>query len=79
MPAQPSLKQIIERYQKLDSALIYDTLDAMGLPQQQLDLAIAPLDVNMVVAGPAFTSKWVVSEETKKVASPRLEDRKSVV
>jgi regulator of RNase E activity RraA len=29
----------------------------------------------MVVAGPAFTSKSVVSEETKKVSSPRLEIR----
>lgn len=75
MPAQPPPQQIVARYQKLDSALIYDTLDAMGLPQQQLDLAIAPLDVNMVVAGPAFTSKWVVSEETKRVTSPRLEVR----
>jgi regulator of RNase E activity RraA len=75
MSAQPSLQEIIVRYHKLDSALIYDTLDAMGLPQQQLDLAIAPLEVNMVVAGPAFTSKWVVSEEARKVASPRLEIR----
>jgi len=73
MTAQPSLQDIVERYRKLDSALIYDTLDAMGLPAQQLDLEIKPLDINMVVAGPAFTSKWVVSEETKKVASPRLE------
>ena len=75
MPAQPPLQQVVERYRKLESALIYDTLDAMGLPQQQLDIAIAPLHVDMVVAGPPFTSKWVVSEKTKKVASPRLEVR----
>ena len=73
MTAQPPLSEIVARYKKLDSALIYDTLDAMGLPQQQLDLAIAPLHIDMVLAGPAFTSKWVVSEETKKVGSPRLE------
>ena len=73
MPKQPALQKIVERYRKLDSALIYDTLDAMGLPAQQLDLAIAPLDVNMVVAGPAFTSKWAVSEENKRVATPRME------
>jgi 4-hydroxy-4-methyl-2-oxoglutarate aldolase len=70
---QPSLQEILGRYKKLDSALIYDTLDAMGMPQQQLALAIAPLHIDMVVAGPAFTSKWTVSEETKKVGSPRLE------
>jgi regulator of RNase E activity RraA len=75
MPAAPPLQQVVERYKKLDSALIYDTLDAMGLPQQQLDIAISPLHVDMVVAGPAFTSKWVVSEETTKVTSPRLEVR----
>ncbi|HSB70389.1 MAG TPA: hypothetical protein VLT62_13740 [Candidatus Methylomirabilis sp.] len=75
MSAQASSSEIVERYKKLDSALIYDTLDAMGLPQQQLDLAIAPLHMDMVVAGPAFTSKWAVSEETKKVATARLEIR----
>lgn len=75
MTAQPSLQEIVERYRKLDSALIYDTLNAMGLSAQQLDLAIKPLDINMVVAGPAFTSKSVVSEEAKKVSSPRLEIR----
>lgn len=75
MTTGPSLQEIVERYCKLDSALIYDTLDAMGLSAQQLDLAIRPLDVNMVVAGPAFTSKWAVSEETKKVSSARLEVR----
>jgi 4-hydroxy-4-methyl-2-oxoglutarate aldolase len=73
MPEQPALRKIVERYRKLDSALIYDTLDAMGLPAQQLDLAITPLEVNMVVAGPAFTSKWAVSEENKRVATPRME------
>ena len=75
MTTPPPLQEIIERYRKLDSALLYDTLDAMGLPAQQLDLAIRPLDIHMVVAGPAFTSKWVVSEEPKKIASPRLEVR----
>ena len=75
MTAQPSPQEIVERYRKLDSALIYDTLDAMGLSAQQLDLSIKPLDINMVVAGPAFTSKSAVSEETKKVSSPRLEIR----
>ena len=73
MTAQASLSEIVERYSKLDSALIYDTLDAIGLPQQQLDLAIAPLHIDMVVAGPAFTSKWAVSEETKKVTTSRLD------
>ncbi|MFB3816920.1 MAG: RraA family protein [Candidatus Methylomirabilales bacterium] len=73
--AQPTLPEVIQRYKKLDSALIFDTLDAMGLPQQQLDLAIQPLTLDMVIAGPAFTSKWAVSEDPKKVGSDRLEIR----
>src|SRR5438128_9256522 len=40
-----SLQQTIERYRKLDSAPVYDTLDAMGLPNKQLTLNIQPLDL----------------------------------
>jgi hypothetical protein len=40
MSTAPSLPEIIQRYGKLDSALIYDTLDAMGLPAQQLEIGI---------------------------------------
>jgi 4-hydroxy-4-methyl-2-oxoglutarate aldolase len=69
----PTMQEIVKRYQKLESALIYDTLDTMGLPNQQLSLDIQPLDVNMVVAGPAFTSKYAVSEATSKVVTTRME------
>ena len=68
----PSTKEMIERYLKLDSALIYDTLNAMGLPDQQLSLDIQPLDIDMVVAGPAFTTQSAVSEAADKVESDRL-------
>jgi regulator of RNase E activity RraA len=67
------MQEIIERYSKLESALIYDTLDTMGLPNQQLSLAIQPLDVNMVVAGPAFTVKFAVSEARSKVRTDRVD------
>jgi regulator of RNase E activity RraA len=69
----PDMQEIIERYRKLESALIYDTLDTMGLPNQQLSLAIQPLDIDMVVAGPAFTSKLAVSEARSKVRTDRVE------
>ena len=59
---QPMATDVIDRYRRLESALIYDVLDSISLPHQQLSLAIQPLDVNMVVAGPAFTSKSVVSD-----------------
>lgn len=67
------LGDIIERYRQLESALIYDTLDAMGLPNQQLSLEIQPVDINMVLAGPAFTSKATVSEAGSKVQTDRLD------
>src|SRR5262245_37742082 len=35
-------------------------MDTMGLPNQQLSLAIQPLDVSMIVCGPAFTWKFAV-------------------
>jgi regulator of RNase E activity RraA len=44
-----------ERFKRLYTALVYDILDEAGFPNQCLDLAIRPLDRNMVVAGPAFT------------------------
>jgi 4-hydroxy-4-methyl-2-oxoglutarate aldolase len=67
------MQETIDRYRKLDSDLIYDTLNAMGLPNQQLSLAIQPLEVNMVVAGPAFTCKYAVSEARSKVTTARVE------
>src|ERR1051326_8540278 len=60
--------EILGRYRRLESALIYDVLDSMGLPHQQLSLSIQPLDIDMVVAGPAFTSKATVSEAAARVA-----------
>ena len=54
------LDELIERYRALETALVYDVLDTMGLPGQQLALAIQPLDAGMVLAGTAFTSKAAV-------------------
>lgn len=70
--SESSMQEIIERYSKLESALIYDTLDNMGLSHQQLSLEIQPLDIDMVIAGPAFTSKSAVSEALDKVQTDRV-------
>lgn len=43
------------RLRKLYAAVVYDVMDEMGLPNQCLDLGIAPLDRTMQVAGPAYT------------------------
>ena len=69
----PNLPDVIERYRKLESALIYDCLDSMGLPHQQLSLEIQPLDPDMVLAGEAFTTKMAVSEAGSKVQTERLQ------
>ena len=47
--------QTVKRLKALYSAVVYDIMDEMGLPHQCLDLAIAPLDRSMQVAGPAYT------------------------
>ncbi len=67
-----NLEKIIGRYRKLETALVYDTLDTMGLPHQQLSLSIQPLDVRMVVAGPAYTAKYAVTAGSPKVKTDWL-------
>ena len=47
--------EIAERYKRLYSALIYDTLEEFGYPDQALAQTLNPLEPSMKVAGPAFT------------------------
>jgi 4-hydroxy-4-methyl-2-oxoglutarate aldolase len=49
------MSDIAKRLKALYTAVVYDIMDEMGLPHQCLDLAIAPLDRSMQVAGPAYT------------------------
>ena len=46
---------LIARYEKLSTPMIYDILDRMGLQNQALCAEIKPLSPTMKVAGPAFT------------------------
>jgi regulator of RNase E activity RraA len=46
---------VATRLTSLYTAVVYDIMDEMGLPNQCLDLGIAPLDRSMQVAGPAYT------------------------
>jgi 4-hydroxy-4-methyl-2-oxoglutarate aldolase len=50
-----SLNELIERYEKLSSPVVYDILDQMGYPNQALSSEIRALDSAMLVAGPAYT------------------------
>ncbi|MBN1672074.1 MAG: hypothetical protein JXR37_13630 [Kiritimatiellae bacterium] len=47
--------ELIGRYERLSSAVVYDILDKMGYSNQALSSAIVPLATDMAVAGPAFT------------------------
>lgn len=49
------VNELVERYKRLSSPVVYDILDTMGYPNQALSADIRTLDPQMVVAGPAFT------------------------
>ena len=53
--AEKRLADTAVRLKQLYTAAVYDIMDAMGLPNQCLDLGIKPLDRGMRIAGPAFT------------------------
>ncbi|MCI2415977.1 hypothetical protein MOQ72_00945 [Saccharopolyspora sp. K220] len=54
-PDADGIARSAKRLKGLYSAVVYDIMDELGLPNQCLDLAIAPLDRSMQVAGPAYT------------------------
>ncbi len=47
--------EMSERFNKIATATVYDTMDRMGMPNQVLDLDIHPIRDDMHIAGPAFT------------------------
>lgn len=47
--------ELAERFKQLYSALVYDTLEELGHPDQAISSAIKPIEPAMKVAGPAFT------------------------
>lgn len=53
--SQLDVQQVREVMLQVKTADLYDVLDAMGYPDQCLDLEIRPLRDDMRVAGPAFT------------------------
>jgi len=52
-----AIESTAERWKRIPSATIFDTLDRMGNPNTVLSLGIKPLRNDMRVAGPAFTVK----------------------
>lgn len=62
----PNWPEIAERYKKLYSALVYDTLEEFGYPDQALSQGIKPLERAMKIAGPAFTVRGSNSPSREK-------------
>lgn len=63
------MEEVCQRYRRLYAALVYDVLEHLGYPSQALSHQLAPLDRDMILAGPAFTVKGTMSceknEETR--------------
>ncbi len=53
----PEMEQICIRYRKLYAGLVFDVLENMGHPNQVVSHDLAPLTLDMKLAGPAFTIK----------------------
>lgn len=51
------MEEMINRYKKLSTPVVYDILDKMGYPNQALSADLHPLDAKMMMAGPAYTIK----------------------
>lgn len=52
---EATIADMAARFKQIPSSTIYDTLDAMGYPNQCLALEIRPLHADMRIAGVAFT------------------------
>ncbi|MCG8604732.1 RraA family protein [bacterium] len=58
--------EIAKRFNPLYSALIYDTLEEFGYPDQAISSSIKPIEKSMKVAGPAFTVRGSNSPKREK-------------
>ena len=53
-----------ERFLKLYTALIYDSMEAYGMPGRSMESGVYPLTADMKVAGPAFTVRRQTTPNT---------------
>jgi len=75
MSTEINWPEIATRYKKLYSALLYDTLEEFGYPDQALAPELRPIEMNMKVAGPAFTVRGsnCPSKEKKEIGLEMIE------
>ena len=70
------MKEICERYRKLYTPAVSDTLDSLGYWHQSMSFGLNPLKPHHKIAGPAFTMQGVSSSEmdkTKRLAVQALD------
>ncbi|MBS7695965.1 MULTISPECIES: RraA family protein [unclassified Chelatococcus] len=72
LPGTLDILDVIERYRRLYTGLVYDIMDEMGLPNQSLATDIRPLRDDMVIAGPAFTVQGIADP----TGDPGLRERR---
>ena len=71
-----NMKEICERYRKLYTPAVSDTLDSLGYWHQTMSIGLNPLKPHHKIAGPAFTMQGVPSREmdkTKRLAVKALD------
>ena len=71
-----NMKEICERYRKLHTPAVSDTLDSFGYWHQTMHYSLNPLKPHHKVAGPAFTMQGQPSREmdkTKRLAVQALD------
>jgi 4-hydroxy-4-methyl-2-oxoglutarate aldolase len=71
--------EIVNRYKKLYTGAVSDTLDELGLRFQALPYYIMPIKLDMVVAGPAFTGQgYPIEDTTNNDSSTRIRMLESI-
>lgn len=58
------IAEMRHRYLKLYTALVYDSMEAYGMPGRSMESGVYPLTVEMKVAGPAFTVRRQTTPNT---------------
>jgi 4-hydroxy-4-methyl-2-oxoglutarate aldolase len=74
-----NLNELIDRYKKLYTGAVSDTLDELGMRHQALPHYIIPLTMDTVVAGPAFTGQgYPVDDTTNNDSTTRIRMLESI-
>lgn len=72
-------EELVNRFKKLYVGAVSDTMDELGLRSQSLPYYIMPLQLEMVVAGPAFTGQgYPITDTSNDDSSSRIRMLESI-